>query len=332
MSVIVERAGFLTSVQDLGRTGFREFGVSTSGALDPFALRVANLLVSNDEAVAGLEITLGGLRLHFEDEQIVAWCGGEFDVRVGPKSLPSGRAAQVRAGEEVKFVRPQIGCRCGLAIAGGVDVSVVLGRRSTDLRALLGGFDGRVLRDGDILPLGTRPGSSAFAKATVDKSSLATEISTWTAPHDWASPAKRDPVLRFIPGVDWNRFNAGSLRRLTSEAFAVSADSDRMGVRLDGPKLERVDNVDLISEAVAPGTIQVPPSGKPILLLGDCQTIGGYPKIGHVITVDLGVAAQLRAGDHARFSEVSLADALRLLVEREREFQRFRVGISLQSS
>jgi antagonist of KipI len=105
-----------------------------------------------------------------------------------------------------------------------------------------------------------------------------------------------------------------------------------MGVRLDGPKLERVDNVDLISEAVAPGAIQVPPSGKPILLLGDCQTIGGYPKIGHVITVDVGVAAQLRAGDHARFSEVSLADALRLLLEREREFQRFRVGISLQSS
>ena len=322
MSVIVERAGFLTSVQDLGRTGFREFGVSTSGALDPFALRVANLLVSNDEAVAGLEITLGGLRLHFEDEQIVAWCGGEFDVRVGPKSLPSGHAAQVRAGEEVKFVRSQIGCRCWLAIVGGVDVSVVLGSRSTDLRALFGGFEGRVLRDGDILPLGTMPGSS----------SLATEISTWTAPHDWASPAKRDPVLRFIPGVDWNRFNARSLRRLTSEAFAVSPDSDRMGVRLDGPKLERVDNVDLISEAVAPGTIQVPPSGKPILLLGGCQTIGGYPKIGHVITVDLGVAAQLRAGDHARFSEVSLADALRLLVEREREFQCFRVGISLQSS
>ena len=105
-----------------------------------------------------------------------------------------------------------------------------------------------------------------------------------------------------------------------------------MGVRLEGPELKRVDESDLISEAVAPGTIQVPPSGKPILLLGDCQTIGGYPKIAHVITVDLGVAAQLRAGDHARFSEVSLADAHRLLLEREREFQRFRVGISLQSS
>ncbi|HEV3098486.1 MAG TPA: biotin-dependent carboxyltransferase family protein [Candidatus Udaeobacter sp.] len=322
MTAIVTRAGFLSSVQDLGRTGFRQFGVSTSGALDPFALRVANLLASNDEAAAGLEITLGGLRLRFENERVVAWCGGEFDVRVGAKSLPAGHAARAHAGEEVKFGRSQIGCRCWLAIAGGVDVGVVLGSRSTDLRAQFGGFEGHTLRDGDVLPLGTSPGSSPPA----------TGISTWTAPHDWASPAKRDPMLRLIPGVDWNRFNDSSIRRLTSEAFTVSPDSDRMGVRLDGPKLERMDNVDLISEAVAPGTIQVPPSGKPILLLGDCQTIGGYPKIGHVITVDLGAAAQLRAGDHARFSEISLADAHRLLLEREREFQRFRVGISLQSS
>jgi antagonist of KipI len=322
MTAIVTRAGFLTSVQDLGRTGFRQFGVSTSGALDSFALRVANVLVGNDAAAAGLEITLGGLRLYFEDERVIAWCGGEFDVRIGPKSLPAGHAARVRAGEEVKFGRSQIGCRCWLAITGGVDVSVVLGSCSTDLRAQFGGFEGRTLHDDDVLPLGTRPGSSPPA----------TEISTWTAPHDWTSPAKRDPMLRFITGVDWKRFNASSIQRLTSEAFTVSPDSDRMGVRLDGPELKRMDNIDLISEAVAPGTIQVPPSGKPILLLGDCQTIGGYPKIAHVITVDLGVAAQLRAGDHARFSEVSLADAHRLLLEREREFQRFRVGISLQSS
>jgi len=138
--------------------------------------------------------------------------------------------------------------------------------------------------------------------------------------------------LRFVRGMDWNRFNASSLQPFTSEAFTVSSDSDRMGVRLEGPELKRKDKVDLISEAVAPGTIQVPPSGKPILLLGDCQTIGGYPKIAHVITVDLGLAAQLRAGDHVRFSEVSLADAHRFLMEREREFERFRVGISLQGS
>ena len=126
--------------------------------------------------------------------------------------------------------------------------------------------------------------------------------------------------------------SASTLQRLTSESFAVSSDSDRMGVRLDGPELKREDETDLISEAVAPGTIQVPPNGKPILLLGDCQTIGGYPKIAHVVTVDLSVAAQLRAGDRVRFSEVSLQDAHRLLMERQRDLERFRIGLSLQRS
>jgi antagonist of KipI len=320
MSVFVERAGFLSSVQDLGRIGFREFGVSSGGALDPFGLRVANLLVGNDEGAAGLEITLGGLQLRFENERVVAWCGGDFDVRIGSRVLPAGHAGAVSAGEKLKIGAPKTGCRSWLSISGGIAVEPVLGSRSTDLRAGFGGFEGRSLRDGDVLPLDRWAGSPTPA----------TGISSWTAPHDWVSAAKPKPILRFIRGVDWNRFNASTLQLLTSEAFAVSPDSDRMGVRLEGPALERVDKSDLISEAVAPGTIQVPPSGNPILLLGDCQTIGGYPKMAHVITVDFSVAAQLRAGDHVRFSEVSLADAHRLLLEREREFERFRVGINLQ--
>jgi antagonist of KipI len=331
MEMIVPRAGFLTSVQDLGRTGFREFGVSTSGALDPFVLRVANLLVDNDEGAAGLEITFGGLQLHFQDERIVAWCGGEFDVSIGAAPLPAGHTALVQSGEELEFGRAQTGCRAWLAISGGIDASPLLGSRSTDLRADFGGFDGRALGDGDVIPLRPRPGSSAFAKATADKPIQATRISSWTAPHDWVSPARPNPILRFVRGIDWTRFNASTLQRLTSESFTVSPDSDRMGVRLTGPELARADNVDLISEAVAPGTVQVPPSGQPILLLGDCQTIGGYPKIAHVITVDFGIAAQLRAGDRVRFSEVSLGDAHRLLLERERALERFRIGLSLRN-
>ena len=154
MNAVVTRAGFLTSVQDLGRTGFRQFGVSTSGALDSFGLRVANLLVGNDEGAAGLEITLGGLQLRFEDERIVAWCGGEFDVQIGSRALPAGHVAHLQAGDELKFGLAQVGCRCWLAISGGIDVPVVLGSRSTDLRANFGGLEGRRLRDGDQLSLG----------------------------------------------------------------------------------------------------------------------------------------------------------------------------------
>jgi antagonist of KipI len=323
MKAIAERAGFLTSVQDLGRTGFREFGVSLGGALDPFALRVANLLVGNDERAAGLESTFGGLQLRFNDERIVAWCGGEFDVHVGSTALPAGHACFVSAGDQLKFGSPKIGCRSWLAISGGINVSIVLGSSSTDLRANFGGLEGRALRDGDQVPLGEFRRSQIAAIGG---------ISSWTAPHDWVSPAKRDPILRFLRGVDWDRFNDVTIQRFTSGTFAVSPDSDRMGVRVDGPELKRQDSADLISEAVAPGTIQVPASGKPILLLGDCQTIGGYPKIAHVIAVDLGIAAQLRAGDHVRFSEVSPADAHQLLLEREREFDLFRIGLSLQES
>ena len=333
MNAVVTRAGFLTSVQDLGRTGFRQFGVSTSGALDSFALRVANLLVGNDEDTAGLEITLGGLQLRFEDEGFVAWCGGEFDVQIRSRALPAGHVAHLQAGDVLKFGRAQFGCRCWLAISGGIDVPLVLGSRSTDLRANFGGLEGRTLRDGDRLPLGEFRRSSSFAEATADRSPDATGgISLWTAPHDWVSPAKRYPVLRFTRGADWDRFNASTLQRFASEPFPVSPDSDRMGVRLDGPELKRDKETDLISEAVAPGTVQVPPGGKPILLLGDCQTIGGYPKIAHVMAVDFGIAAQLRAGDSVRFFEVSLEDAHRLLMERERDFERFRIGLSLQRS
>lgn len=323
MSLIVKRAGFFSSVQDLGRTGFRQFGVSTSGALDSFALRVANLLVGNEDGAAGLEITFGGLQLRFDDERIVAWCGGEFEVEIGSQLLPAGHVARLQAGDKLKFRSPQIGCRAWLAISGGIEVAPILGSRSTDLRANFGGLDGRAVRDGDILPLGPQPGSSFPATE---------RISSWTAPYDWVSPAKPNPILRFIRGSDWAGFNDLTIQRFTNSEFTVSPDSDRMGMRLDGPELKRDDDVSLISEAVAPGTIQIPPDGRPILLLGDCQTIGGYPKIAHVITLDLGVAAQVRAGDAIRFSETSLADAHQLAVERERELDRFRIGLSLHAS
>jgi antagonist of KipI len=326
MNATVIRAGFLTSVQDLGRTGFREVGVSLGGALDVHALRVANLLVGNDETDAGLEVTFGGLQLRFADERLVAWCGGDFDIRTGSTSLPAGHPVLLDADEELRISSPKIGCRAWLAISGGIDVPAALGSRSTDLRANFGGINGRALRDDDVVPLGE---TSQIAKILSD--SLRDEqIAQWSASHSWASPAEHEPILRVVRGANWDRFNDVTIQRFTSEAFVVSPDSDRMGARLDGPELKRTEEVDLISEAVAPGTIQVPPSGRPIVLLGDCQTIGGYPKIAHVITVDLPIAAQLRAGDKVRFQEISLVDAHRLLFERERELERFRIGLSLR--
>lgn len=371
MNVTVIRAGFLTTVQDLGRTGHRQFGVSSGGALDLHAMRIANLLVGNDETAAGLEITQRDVRLRFEDERIISWCGGVYKASVALRSIPAGHSTLVSAGDELSISGPQQGCRGWLAISGGIAVAPVLGSRSTDLRGNFGGLGGRALRDGDIVPLGK---NSERTNVWIDNL-RAERIAQWSAPQPWSQTATANPVLRVVRGAEWNGFNDVTLQRFASEAFAVSPDSDRMGVRLAGPELRRTDDVaepgeagqlfqerlrassselnrkswttqpiepigcpsggkrlDLVSEAVAPGTIQVPPSGMPILLLGDCQTIGGYPKIAQVITVDLSVAAQLCAGDHVRFSEVSIADAHGLLLQRERELERFRIGLSLHDS
>jgi len=323
VNVIAVRAGFSTTVQDFGRIGFRQFGVSLGGALDAHALSVANLLVGNEESAAGLEVTFGGLQLRFADKRLVAWSGGEFDARSGSTSLPAGHPVLIREGEELVIERPKTGCRAWIAISGGLEVPLVLGSRSTDLRGNFGGKEGRVLQDGDKVALGQ---NSEQAKILIER--LREEkIARWKPPHDWSSPAKREPTLRVIRGSEWNRFDNVTVQRFTGDKFTVSPDSDRMGVRFEGPRLKANELVDLISEAVAPSTIQIPPSGKPILLLGDCQTIGGYPKIAHVITVDLSIAAQLRAGDEVRFREVTLADAHQLLINREQKLEQFRRGL-----
>ena len=323
MNATAIRAGFLTSVQDLGRTGFRELGVSLGGALDAHALRVANLLVGNDEAAAGLEITFGGLRLRFADDRIIVWYGGDFEARIGSITLAPGHPALVRGGEEFSIQNPSAGCRAWLAISGGIDVPVVLGSRSGDLRAGFGGIRGRPVRDSEEFPLGDNSNS---AKVLIERLRVE-KIARWKPAHDWSSTARRTPLLHYVRGSDSTRFVDAALQLFTNESFSVSPDSDRMGIRLDGPELARREDVDLLSEAVSPGTVQVPPNGKPILLLNDCQTIGGYPKIAHVITVDLPIASQLCPGDRVLFVEVSVSEAHAFLLERERNLEQFRRGL-----
>ena len=326
MKISVGSAGFLTSVQDLGRTGRRQWGISVGGALDSFSMRVANALVGNDDTAAGLEATLGKLRLQFDDARVVAWAGGPFTVSIGHETLPPGYPVRTEKGEELVMTAPKPGARAWLAISGGIAVPPILGSRSTDLRGNFGGHKGRVLRDGDVLPLG----EMSLLPNQITRLFHNRRIASWSAQTPWTQITARNRFLRVIRGSEWSRFTAEAQRSFVSRPFQVSLDSDRMAIRLQGPDLPRHDRRDLLSEAVAPGTVQVPPNGKPILLLGDCQTIGGYPKIAHVITVDLPIAAQLWPGDPVRFFEVSLEDAQELLRRRELDFARFRVGIKMR--
>ncbi len=303
MEMRIIRAGMLTTVQDLGRRGHRAAGVPLSGAMDAIALRVANLLVGNPENAAGLEFTLVGPELEFSTDTIVAVGGGDFGA------LPRWQPVRVPAGERVKFGPARSGCRGYLAVAGGLAVAPALGSCSTYLRATLGGFQGRALRDGDVLPV-LDVVREVMGHWHIDERILPAY-----------SPA---PLVRVLRGAQADEFDD----TLRDANFKVSPQSDRMGVRLSGPPLTRHDATELVSAVVVPGTIQVPPDGQPIVLMADAQTIGGYPQLAHVIDVDRPLVAQLRPGDAVRFREVTLAEAHEVLLARERTLAILHEGLA----
>ncbi|HUR59003.1 MAG TPA: 5-oxoprolinase subunit PxpB [Opitutaceae bacterium] len=299
----VVRAGLFTTIQDLGRPGHRSRGVAQSGAADAFALRVANTLVGNREDAAGLELTLLGPELRFRRDTVVALGGAAFP------GLPSWQPVRVSAGMEINFGHATQGCRGYLAIAGGIATAPVLGSRSTYVHAGFGGLRGEPLHNGDQLPVAPA-GRELTGRWHIDERILPTY-----------SPA---PTLRVVRGAQADVFGAG----LSARELKVTARSDRMGLRLQGEPLTWPARRELVSSPVAPGTVQVPPDGHPIVLLADAQTIGGYPQIAHVISVDLPLAAQLRPGDAVRLREVTIAEAHELALARERALAMLREGIA----
>jgi len=317
MTASVISAGFQTTVQDCGRTGLRKLGVTPGGALDSVSLRLANLVVGNPECAAGLECTSGRLQLRFDCERLISWAGGEFEVQVGKELVPSLHCARVST-DAILEISPKRAGRMWLAISGGIDVPEILGSRSTDLRAHFGGFHGRALRDGDELPLGSEPKLCGRIRAA-----LLGRVSDWSGPRF----VPRRGFLRVIRGKNCDD-DIGV--KLLAQKFRVAMNSDRMGLRLEGSEVLSTNSPELVSEAVAPGTIQLPRSGAPVVLLGGCQTIGGYPKIAHVITVDLGYAAQLQPLDEVRFELIELEQARDLLRERERDIALFRAGLEVR--
>jgi antagonist of KipI len=302
MEVSVIRSGMLTTVQDLGRRGHLAEGVPNGGAADPFAMRVANMLVGNPDDAPGLEITLTGPELEFSEATWVSVCGARFE------GVPAWRPIHVEAGGRIKFGRRLAGCRAYLSLSGGFEIEPVLGGRGTYLAAGLGGFNGRALQNGDILR--TAPhGRVPTGHWSIDERIL---------PHYSAEPS-----ARVMPGLHSGEFGDG----IGSARFSVAAESDRMGMRLSGHKLVRSGTGDLVSAAVAPGTVQVPPDGNPIVLLADAQTLGGYPRVAQVITVDMPLVAQLAPGDALRFVSSTLADAHALIHAREHDLGLLRQGL-----
>jgi 5-oxoprolinase (ATP-hydrolysing) subunit C len=303
----VIRAGPLTSIQDLGRRGYRHVGIGSAGALDPLALRIANCLVHNSTEAAGIEVTAGPTQFCFCQEACFALAGADYAATLGEKPLRPWWRYQARRGQILTFKMPHQGMRAYLAIFGGIDVPIVLGSRSTHLSAGTGGFSGRALRSGDLLSIG----------ATTNLFHLFAETSIGIRPPEFyqreqpqAPPTSLPPIeIRALSAPEYDFFSLRAQTLFWQSHWVLTPQSNRMGFRLAGPVISCVKKIELLSHGIIPGIIQVPPSGQPIVLMADAQTTGGYPRIGVVITADLPKLAQVPLGGLLQFVSVSYHEA-----------------------
>jgi antagonist of KipI len=290
----VRAPGMFTTVQDLGRPSYGPMGVSASGAADPIALRIGNLLVGNPAGAAALEMTLLGGTFAFDENCVVALAGSEFE-----STLPLWTPHAIQAGETLKIGPTRSGARCYLCVRGGISVPLFLGSSSTHILSGLGGLEGRALRKGDVLQIGRAEGPYSPLR-------LKPEVLSKFAPRK---------LIRVTAGPQWDWFqNTGVF---FTSAYRVTEESNRMGLRLEGPPLQSIGRGQMITEGVALGAIQIPAGGQPIILFVEQQTTGGYPKIANVISADLPSVSQLRPRDEIRFQLVTLEEARQMICDQE---------------
>ena len=323
--IVVRKPGVLASVQDLGRHGHRQLGICPGGALDVLALTLANRLVGNADRAAGLELTMGGCELQFEADTRIALAGDDFGASLDGVPLWPCWSVPVAAGQTLRLAGANAGgtkkpgVRSWLAVAGGIDVPPVLDSRSTDLKAGFGGLQGRALRKGDRLPTGV---------AMLDAAQRERRPFGIRGP-DWG-PAEDDGAiaLRVLPGPEFELFTLAAREQLWGERWRITPQSNRMGSRLEGAELRRKRSGDMLSSGVIPGTIQVPPSGQPIILMGDAQTTGGYPRIGVVIRADLWKLAQAPLNGRLRLVQVDQPQALAAWASQQRYLAQVAQGLA----
>lgn len=303
MAFTVLQPGLLTSVQDKGRMGWMASGFSPSGVMDHRAFTLANLLVQNNADDPVLEFALLGPTIRFEDEAVIALTGGNFNPTLDGEAVPMYQALHIMPGQTLAMSGAQRGVYGYMAISsGGISVPRIMGSASTNIKCGIGGFEGRTLRKGDVVP---------FNEAHPDP--------------NWDFSVNRyrnDPyynfgyavqTIRVIPGPQSELFATRGINTFYSSTYTVSPQSDRMGFRLNGPAIETLNGSDIVSDGIAFGAIQVPAQGTPIVMLSDRQTTGGYAKIATVATVDIPLLVQRQAGQAVRFVPISVIEAQQLL-------------------
>lgn len=321
MSIKILKPGLLTTVQDLGRYGYQRQGVVVGGAMDKIALRMANLLVGNDENTAALELCMQGPEIQFEKDTVIALAGADLTASINGKPVRLWRPVLVMAGSILRFGKPTYGNYAYLAVAGGIKVPAVMGSRSTYTRAGIGGLEGRGLRGGDSLDICETSETSKQLLSDLlvhqHKEFCFTEA-LWSPDPELLPVYEANPVLRATGNLEYNWFSENSRDYIWTEKFKLLPQSDRMGFRLQGATLALGEEREMLSTAVSFGTVQVPPQGHPIILMADAQTTGGYPRIIQVITADLPKLAQVQPGGVITFEDISLEEAQQLYYQQER--------------
>lgn len=297
--------GWFTTVQDEGRWGYQAYGMPVAGAMDRYAYRVSNLLAGNQKGAAVLEMTLLGGAFEFQREHLVAFGGADMQAQLDGIKIPNWSVVNVPARSVLAFGKALTGCRTYLAVRGGIETALVLGSRSTYIRAAVGGMGGRALKTGDVLPV-ARLGCARAAPATL--------------PAELVPVYGREIRLKVILGPQDDMFTAEGIQTFLKSRYTVSIEADRMGYRLDGPKIQHAGPADIISDALPEGAVQVPAHGRPIVMMADRQTTGGYPKIATVIGPCLSFLAQGCPGDRVRFERSFDAEAIDALRDEKRRF------------
>ena len=301
----VIQPGPLTTIQDLGRPGYQQFGVPTAGALDNYSFRIGNLLVGNAEGAAALEITLFGCQLRALRETTVAITGADLAATINGEPASAWESLSLKEGDILSFPRLNKGCRAYLAVAGGITVTQVMQSASTYTKAGIGGFEGRPLRKGDILQV-----SKSIASAKVAR-----------VPSEYKPVYGNQITLRVVLGPQDDLFTEEGISTFLDSEYTVSAQADRMGYRLEGPRIQHRQGADIISDGIPLGAVQVPGDGLPIILLVDRQTTGGYTKIATVICVDIPGIAQAKPGDKIKFQKIDEEQAVTLLKKYEQQIE-----------
>lgn len=299
----------LASVQDHERAPYLRYGVSYSGVMDRLALRAGNAMLRNADDLAAIEIQAFPYRIRFHEAQDFALTGADCAATLDGAPLLPWWACRAAAGSVLTLAAPRIGARAYLTVAGGIDVPVVLGSRSTQFRGSFGGHEGRWLQAGDLLPVG------APATGPIAAPGFGAQPPEAALPADWA-PADLPPrttAVRVLPAGEYALFTEESQQRFWDTGWKISGQSNRAGFRLLGQPLEFARRLEMRSHGIVPGVVQVPPSGEPIIQLSDAHTAGGYPKIGTVIEADLWRLAQAPLGSRLRFVPVTYRDALAAL-------------------